>query len=335
MRIDVVLSSNERYMPGAQVAIAGVCVNAQPETELVFHLFVEDVSEPSIDVVRKVIRRNHPNGSLDVRPICDEQLKGLPEWAGSRMAAARCLYPEILREVDWAMYLDCDVLYLASPEEHWQQRDDNCFAVVSQEQSVDMRAHERAWIEKAAGMSITDEKYFNSGVMLFNFKKMREDGCSKRLLEFFRNHPDVASPDQDALNTVFGGNVKVIDQRYNWLQIYLDDVALVANPVIHYVSGVPWLPKLGVVANRRFRLWHRFADKYVWQKRGMSYRRCFSRSHIVMKYLEYWMLKTPLVSLVFRTLLAITGRISSASGWKHASIDFDVSDGIICKVLDR
>ena len=34
----IVLSSNERYMPGATVALAGVALNAKPETALHFHV---------------------------------------------------------------------------------------------------------------------------------------------------------------------------------------------------------------------------------------------------------------------------------------------------------
>ena len=41
--LNIVLSSNERYMPGATVALASVVVAARPETQLHFHVFTENV----------------------------------------------------------------------------------------------------------------------------------------------------------------------------------------------------------------------------------------------------------------------------------------------------
>ena len=267
--------------------------------------------------------------------MTDEMLKDLPYWATSRMAAARCLYSEILSDVDWCLYVDCDVLYLASPEEHFSYRDDNKLAVVTREQTEITRQKECLWINENCGVVVPDEAYFNSGVMLFNFKLMREKQMSEKLLAFFAAYADVGSPDQDALNTLFVGNTVLMPPKWNRLQIFLNDDALSEKPVIHYVSGVPWLPNFGTTANGRFRLWHQFADKHIWQKEGESYRRLFTKRTLFVKYSLYYLLRLPLIGLCFAKLLEKFKVVTNAKGWRQNQIACDVSGRIISATLAR
>lgn len=325
--LHIAVSCNERYVPGALVAMSGIAVNANEETPLVFHVFTEDVKPESLLFVRETLTRLHPKSTL-VEHVCDEKLlAGLPYWAGSRMAAVRCFYADLMPEVDWCLYLDCDVLYLSSVEEHFSLKDDTVYACVVQEESAGTRQSECKWIAENCGVVITDEKYFNSGVVLFNFNKMREDGVPDKLLRFFAEHPDVPSPDQDALNATFNGCIKMIPPKFDRLQIYLTDEKLLELPAIHYVCGNPWLPKYGEVASGRFRLWHRFADKYIWQKKGESYRRCFSRKMLIVKYISYCLLKLPLVGMFFARLLFSLKLIGKSCEWRNVQVGSDISLG--------
>lgn len=329
----IVLSSNERYMPGATVALAGVALNAKPETALHFHVFTEDVRPETFEFLSATIKRLHPKSVVE-QHVCDESiLAGLPLWAGSRMSAVRIYYPRLLPNVNWALYVDCDILYLANIEKHFATADESTYACVSREMSESAPRAEKEWSQRK-GMEFDAEGYFNAGVMLLNLKKMRDDKMPEKLAAFFRAHPDVRYPDQTAMNYCFGAcGKKIVDQKFNWLQIYLDDAALAKRPVIHYVSGIPWLPKISAVANGRFRLWHAFADKYVWQKKGESYRRCFSWKVLMAKRAMYWILRTPVLGMGFAKLLARMHRVVNAQGWIRTQVGCDISDAAIGEVL--
>ena len=340
---NIAVSCNERYVSGALEALAGVAVHAKPETALRFHVFTEGVKDESIAFMRATLERLHPNCELEQHVCNEELLKGLPYWAGSRMAAVRCYYATLMPDVDWCLYLDCDVLYLASVEEHFSYRDDDVYACVVQEEDETTRRAECRWIrEKVKGVGegevgegegtedgeqwkVNEDNYFNSGVVLFNFRKMREDGISEKLVQFFRDHPDVPSPDQDALNATFGGNVKLLPPKFNRLQIYLNDKKMTERPVIHYVSGNPWLPKYGVVMNNRFHLWHAFADKYIWQRRGESYRRLFSRKTLAAKWLLYWVLRLPIVGRIGAEVFQKAGLTGNAKEWRWSQVGCDIT----------
>lgn len=328
----IAVSCNERYVPGALVALAGVAAHAKPKTTLKFHVFIEGVKDESLAFMRTTLKRLHPNCEL-AQHICDEKLlKGLPYWAGSRMAAVRCYYATLMPDVDWCLYLDCDVLYLASVEEHFSYRDEQVYACVVQEEDPTTRREECAWIREKVKVkgegerwTISGSNYFNSGVVLFNFKKMREDGIPEKLVQFFKDHPDVPSPDQDALNATFGGNVKLLPPKFDRLQIYLTNEKMAEHPVVHYVSGNPWLPKYGVVMNNRFRLWHAFADKYIWQRRGESYRRLFSRKMLAVKWLLYRVLRLPIIGRVGAELCQKAGLTGNAKKWRWSQVGCDIT----------
>ena len=330
--LHIVLSSNERYMPGATVALASVAVNAKPETALHFHVFTEGVKRETFAFLEQTILRLHP-ASVVEEHVCDESiLAGLPMYAGSRMSWVRCFYSRILKDVDWAIYLDCDVLYLASPEEHYSYRDDSVYACAARDMSEQAPKEDVEWARRECGVELDPNRYFNAGVMLFNFKKFREDSIPEKIAEFIKEHPQTNYADQTAMNVLFNGsNIKLIPEKFDWLQLYLDDAALLQRPVIHYVSGIPWLPKLGVVANGRFRLWHAFADKYVWKKNGMSCRRLFSQPHMFLKVLFYSILQIPLLGYMFEGLLVVIGKVKR--GWRWAQTEHDCSRNAIRIVL--
>ncbi len=323
--LHIILSSNERYMPGATVALASVAVSAQPETTLHFHVFTEDVKRDTMSFLETMLKRLHPK-SLVTEHVCDENiLAGLPSYAGSRMSWVRCFYSRLLPEVDWALYLDCDVLYLASPEEHFSYIDASVYACVAKDMSASAPQEDKAWAKRECGIELNTESYFNAGVMLFNFKKFREDGIPEKVSEFIKAHPKTRYADQTAMNVLFNGqNIKVIPQKFDWLQIFLDDDVLVQRPVIHYVNGIPWLPRLSAVANGRFRLWHAFADKYVWERNGESCRRLFSSRTVFFKRLFYLILKMPVIGWCFAHFLAAVRLINNATGWRQVQVGHDV-----------
>lgn len=323
--INICAGANERFMIGATAAFAGIAVHAKPETVLKFHIFTEGVKTETVEFMRRTLKRLNANSSV-IEHVCDDKLlEGLPYWAGSRLSAARVFYPYLLKDLDWALYVDCDVLYFASPEEHWAYRDDRVYACVTREEDDFTRQRECAWAEKRCVVKIPNDEYFNAGIMLFNLKKCREDKIPERVQQFYKDYPDVELPDQTAMNVIFNGYKKMLPGKYDRLQLYISDAKMAEHPVVHFVSGNPWLPKLGVVANGRFRLWHQFCDKYIWQKKGDSYRRCFDRKTLQTKKILNFGLRLPLIGIILCKLFQSLGCTGNGAIWRLQQVGFDIS----------
>ena len=63
-------------------------------------------------------------------------------------------------------------------------------------------------------ININKNEYINSGVLLLNLKKIREDNKTKELDEYINNH-SLFYPDQDAINVIFKDKILFLDNKYN------------------------------------------------------------------------------------------------------------------------
>ena len=85
------------------------------------------------------------------------------------------------------------------------------------------------------------KKYINSGVLLMDFKKMREEEFVERFLYLLNTYDfDTVAPDQDYLNSMCYGRILHLDQIWNAMPT--PTKKFVRNPmIVHYnMFFKPW-----------------------------------------------------------------------------------------------
>ena len=167
----------------------------------------------------------------------------------SEAASFRLLLPDLLPEYDKVLYVDCDVIVRQNVAGLFEKTDlgDNYLGVVY-EAPIEKQA------ERIIALGCDPESYFNSGFLLMNLKKMREDGIVEKFLEASKVDW-LEFPDQDVLNQVCKGRVLPLSPVYNsirtfFLPQYKDDFEAQYSPAqwyevqdkgnIHYTGGKPW-----------------------------------------------------------------------------------------------
>lgn len=70
--------------------------------------------------------------------------------------------------------------------------------------------------EFKARLKVKNKYYFNSGMLLLNLKKLREDNVAQKLIKY-RLYKNNFYMDQDAFNVVFKDNVKYLSLNYNFV----------------------------------------------------------------------------------------------------------------------
>lgn len=86
-------------------------------------------------------------------------------------------------------------------------------------------------------------KYINSGMLLINLQKLRENYTERDIVRLIRENQDkLIYPDQDFINLIFKDDIKIISNKYN---LVIKDVRfnkLKEKPlIIHYAGSVkPW-----------------------------------------------------------------------------------------------
>ena len=108
--------------------------------------------------------------------------------------------------------------------------------------------------ERFRALGCDPMRYFNSGFLLMNLARMREEKVSDQLLEACRV-PYLEFPDQDALNQVCQGHVLPLSPLYNGIRTffipkYRPDferqygkdlwTEIQEHATFHYTGGKPW-----------------------------------------------------------------------------------------------
>lgn len=127
----------------------------------------------------------------------------------SQTACLKFYLPELFPNLDKILYLDSDIIVEKDLSELFNT-DIKDFYVAS---VVDFGVSNLKLHFKE--LNYKYEKYFNSGVMLLNLKKMRENNITEKLIDYKQKQINFYM-DQDAFNMVLNPFVKWIDYKYNF-----------------------------------------------------------------------------------------------------------------------
>lgn len=155
----------------------------------------------------------------------------------------RIMLPDILPNVDRVIYLDIDILVCGNLQELY--RTDLGYsslgAVVERDVSVFFPDH-------PIGLGIQPDRYFNSGVLLMDLARMRQENFTAKLIAFAKNvQANLRFIDQDLLNLYFKDTVVLLDGRYNYTNYLMryESRPVSELAVLHYNGPVkPWFSDL-------------------------------------------------------------------------------------------
>lgn len=143
---------------------------------------------------------------------------------------------------DRLIYADCDVMFNISIEELARiDLKGALLAAHDDQQYFEMKYRTRLPMKEGA-------PYFNSGVLVLNMRRIREEGLLEQARQFAQEHRDLCvQHDQDALNVVFEGKWQTMDPRWNAMTNFTDQIRFENAFARHFSWGKPWAGnRLGV-----------------------------------------------------------------------------------------
>ena len=203
--VPIVMAFDTGFLLPSAVAMISVMENGNNSTRYHFFIITESEYKDMDCGLFDLIGRRYPNFScqyvfFESDIFADARL---PMHVTSKLCFARMLIPTILSSLDYCIYLDGDTVvrqdinllgHIAAEYRDFSQ----CYLMAAPDLSL--RYGEGMFFEdfrKCLGQDNLDY-YFNSGVMVMNLRKLRED----RMLEQFQCHADRGYffGDQDILN---------------------------------------------------------------------------------------------------------------------------------------
>jgi len=160
----------------------------------------------------------------------------------SHAAALRCFAPKILQNNDWVLYLDTDIVVNFDLSELWLQRYkyESYALVACIDESISQWPKKYHALHSKYGLSY--DKYFNSGVLLMNLKKIRNNYNLDDDAEYLLNN-NIKYPfyDQDFLNWAFKNDVYYLpSSKYDNMILRHPDGPY-SESCIHFTIQKPWL----------------------------------------------------------------------------------------------
>lgn len=241
-KINICFAVDEKYVEYCGVTITSIILNSAS----LFHFFIlySGISEESKAKLEKLkVLRHFEITFVEVEVV---KFKGcyIPEGTHFNLVNYfRLGVASILPKIDKIIYLDSDIIVNKDIVDLWRTSF-NGSCIVGCNSMVHDRNCERL------GLPV-EKPYINSGVMMLNLKRIREDKIEDLFFKYMEKCAHKASNvDQDVINVVMAdvdNGIKLIDQNWNVeirtdMPFFEEYVAILNNPyIIHFITAdKPW-----------------------------------------------------------------------------------------------
>lgn len=210
-KINIVFASDDNYAQHIAVVIASIM--AKTKEKVCFFVINDNISSEKITKLRNTAVKL--NTTVEFIAVAEEQFKNV-YLSGhvSKAAYFRLALADIMPgDIEKVIYLDVDLLVYDDVKNLWQN-DIKKYALAAVP-DFGIMASNRLCSQKKEVIGLPKGKaYFNSGVLLINLKKWRQENYTKQILEII-NENQFPHHDQDALNKLFMNNWLTLDLRWN------------------------------------------------------------------------------------------------------------------------
>ena len=257
--------SDEKYVQHLSVAIASVISCHQGES-VGIHVLDSGISEKSREKIR-----SQCDGQVELEwyPVRDELFEDFVFLQRAYFTPSifyRILIPRLLGHLERVLYLDVDLIVLRNLRELYNTPlHGKPLAMVAD------------WDEEAQAQRISTERYYNSGVILFDMATLKDFRLESKCREVMSTSADMLLyPDQDILNIVCRDAIHSLSYQYN-TQSHADDADnenfIRANmdhvAILHYTGRIkPWSSERASFEYFYFR----YLRKTAWKHQALGIR---------------------------------------------------------------
>lgn len=239
--IPIFFATDNNYVPFLAVSIKSLLDNASKDYFYNIHILTDGISAENVARLQEHMSQNS-------KLIIDDVSKNVEKIKARLEATLRdyytasifyrifiaALYPEYKK----AIYLDCDIAVVGDISKMYEiDLGDNIFGVIPDDVIAGV---EQFQIYATEGVGVEYHKYFNSGVLLMNLEKYREEKIKEKFVYYLVKYNfETAAPDQDYLNVLCKDKVMYLER--GWDRMSTDENYDGELYIIHYNNfRKPW-----------------------------------------------------------------------------------------------
>ena len=217
MKIELLSVNDKHGLDRVYILLNSIKQTKHKDTVINYNLIVEDAQNQK-EYFKELISQDFQINFIQLTPFLDRI--NLPQFKfkapANKYTMIRCLTPNYFSSVDKMLYLDTDLVFLQEGiEQLWETNIDDYYCAGCEDLFISKINQFKFERENTKN----NQTYINGGVILFNYKKIREDKLDLKLNEMCNNwNLDELKPywlDQTLMNYVFREKIKLLEYKYN------------------------------------------------------------------------------------------------------------------------
>ena len=240
--IPIFFTVDDIYIPFLGVCLESIIDHISPENLYVVKILHTNITEENKNKIMKYQRENFDIEFVDLNYYINQVKDKLyTRDYYTNTTYFRLFIPNLYPQYKKALYIDSDIILLDDIAKLYDiDMGNNLIAGINDGvvQSIDVF---KEYVEKVVGVR-SWKKYFNAGVLLMNLDELRKYDFQEKFLYILGTNKFKVAQDQDYLNRICKGRVKIIDNYWNVMPVN-KDVVKDENKIklIHYnLCDKPW-----------------------------------------------------------------------------------------------
>lgn len=239
--IPIFFAVDDGYIPFLAVSLQSLIDNSSSQNEYVIKVLYTNISDENQEKILKYEKENVSIEFVDLNYYI-EKIKSKLHTRDYYSATTyfRLFIPNLYPQYDKALYLDSDITILSDVAGLYNTDiGDNLVAAAPDDviQTIDVF---REYAEKVVGVK-SYKNYFNAGILLMNLDELRKFNFQEKFLYLLSTIKFSVAQDQDYLNRMCKGRVKIVENTWNRMPVGGDTIDRDKLNLIHYnLAFKPW-----------------------------------------------------------------------------------------------
>ena len=239
--IPIFFAVDDGYIPFLAVALESLIDNASKEYYYSIKILYTNINEENKRKINKYKCENVNIEFVDLNYYIEKVKDKLyTRDYYTKTTYFRLFIPNLYPQYNKAIYLDSDIVVLGDISELYNQEIENNLVAAAPDDVIQSTKVFQEYAEKVVGVA-DYRNYFNAGILLMNLDEFRKFKFQEKFLYLLETIKFTVAQDQDYLNRLSKGKVKIIDKSWDKMPIANDNFDENNLKIIHYnLAYKPW-----------------------------------------------------------------------------------------------
>ncbi len=239
--LPIFFAVDDGYIPFLAVTLQSLVDNSSEKYEYLIRILYTNINEENMKKIKKYEKDNISIVFVNLTEYIEKiKDKLYTRDYYSKTTYFRLFIPNLYPQYNKALYLDSDVVLLTDVANLYNiDLEDNLVGGAPDDviQTIEVFSE---YAEKVVGVA-DYRNYFNAGVLLMNLEELRKFNFQEKFLYSLDKIKFSVAQDQDYLNRLCKGRVKILDGSWNRMPIAKRDLGKSEIKLVHYnLAYKPW-----------------------------------------------------------------------------------------------